>query len=850
MIRIALRSLAQHKLRTALTALAILLGVAMISGTYVLTDQIQNGFDDIFGTAYQKTSVVISPKTRFGAGDASAAAATLPQSLLAAVRRVPGVKVADGNVSALTAVLVRGEQVKSSGAPTFIQSNGDPRFQTGSWVAGGVPARTGEVGITSGFAAQHDLDVGDTIGVATHEGLQTLRISGVYKWPAEASLGGTIMVDAPLADVQRWFGLQGKLNSINVAATPGLSAAELRDRLRAVLPPTVDAKTGQQAAADQSAATSKAINSFLRPALLAFGGVAVFVGAFIIFNAFSITVAQRRREFAMVRAMGASRRQVLATVVGEALTMGLAASLLGIVAGLGVARLINALFKAVGADIPTAGFALAPRTIVVALLVGLGVTLLSALAPALRATRVPPLAALSEGAQLPPSRFSRLSTPTAVGIALAGGGALAAGIVSSAATTTRLLEIGLGAGLLFVSLAMLSKFVVRPLGMLIGRPLQVLAPTSGRLARENAARNPQRTAATAAALMIGLALVVFVAVFAQGLKTSFVDALARSNRADVVVSDDSGMMALSTQGVRAVRALPQVQTATGIGFTSMKVDGSVTGVSAVEPKAFPAVWHFTWIEGGSDALLARLDGGKAIVEEQFAKAHHLTPGSRLTLMAQSGKKLTLTVIGEHRDPMLMNGITVGNEVFERLGVPTDPAIFLAKAAPGVSSTELKTEMTKALTGFPTQTVRTEADYDAYMKKQVNQILVMLYALLAMSVTISIFGIVNTLVLSVCERTREIGMLRAIGSSRRQIRRMVRYESVITAVIGGVLGIVAGVVFAFLLISQFGDQGMTFSLPSLQLAFFMAVAVVVGVLAAVLPARRAAAVDILEAIHHE
>jgi putative ABC transport system permease protein len=848
MIRLALRSLLSRRLRTALTIVAILLGVAMITGTYVLTDQIQNGFDDIFKTAYQKTSVVISPKLTFGGGDAASGAQTMPQALLATVRAVPGVAAADGSVSANTALIVRGTTVKTGGAPTFVQSSEDRRFQTGSWATGRAP-RSGEVAVTSGFAKKKHLSVGDSVSVATKQGLKTVTISGIYKWPAEGSLGGTVMIDARRDEVQRWFGLRSKLMEIDAAATPGVTPAELRARLAAALPATVQVKTGAQAAADQGAATAKQINSFLRPALLAFGGVAVFVGAFIIFNAFSITVAQRRREFAMLRALGASRRQVLAAVVGEALTMGATASLLGLVAGLGVARLINALFKAVGADIPASGIALSARTVVVALLVGIGVTLLSALVPALRATRVPPVAALSEGAQLPPSRLSRLSTPAALFAAVAGLALFVAGVVGSGSTSTVLLQMAAGAMLVFVSVAMLAKYLIRPLAALIGRPLQALAPTSGRLARENAARNPQRTAATAAALMIGLALVVFVAVFAQGLKTSFVDALARSNRADVVVSDDSGMLGLSARGQSIVRSLPDVQTATGIAFGSLKMNGGVTMVNAIDPARFPDVWHFTFLESGATAL-GKLDRGGVIVEEQYAKGHDLKVGSRFTAMAQSGKKVTLTVVGENRDPMIMSGLTVGLQTFRRLGMPTETGIFLAKARPGVGEDALKAQVGRALAGFPTQTVRTEAGYDDFVKKTVNQILLMLYALLAMSVTISIFGIVNTLVLSVYERTREIGMLRAIGTSRRQMRRIVRYESVITSVIGGVLGTGVGVLFGYVIISQFGDQGMVFSVPYSQLLVLLVLAGMVGVFAAVLPARRAANLNVLEAVHYE
>jgi putative ABC transport system permease protein len=847
MYRTALRSLTSRPLRTALTTLAILLGVAMISGTYVLTDQITNGFNDIFDTAYAKMAVVVTPKQEFGAQDGSVT--TMPVSTLDQVRAVPGVKVADGGVMGLGAVIIDGKRVKTSGAPTMIESAGDAAFSTGYWKAGGVPDKSGDIAVTSLFAEKHDLTVGDTLQVVTPTGVQTGRVSGVFAWPAEESLGGSIMISAPLADVQKWFRLEDKLTAINVAAQPGVSADELRTRIAAALPGTVDVKTGKQAAADQSKDTSAAINSFLRPALLAFGGVSVFVGAFIIFNAFSITVAQRRREFAMLRALGGSRSQVLTSVVAEAGVMGLAASLLGLAAGLGVAKLINTLFKAIGADIPASGVALEPRTIVVALIVGVGVTVVSALVPALRATRVPPVAALQEGAEMPSGLMSRLNTPIAVAIALAGVVLMVLGMTSDATTTTRLLEMAAGAMAGFVAIAMLAKFVVKPLAMVIGRPLQWLAPTSGRLARENAARNPQRTAATAAALMIGLALVVFVAVFAQGMKSSVVDALAKANKADVVVTDDSSYLALPAPGVAAVKALPDVETATGVAMSQVKVGSKVLMLQGLDPQDFPNVWKFDWIQGGSDALLAKLDGTNAVVEEQYAKANGLRIGSAFTALTQQGKTKSLTVIGEYRDPMLFNGIAVSTEVFKSLGLPADPQVFLVRGD-GVSATTLKDEVGTALAGFPTHTVRTEADYDKMMKQQVNQLLMMLYALLAMAVTISVFGIVNTLVLSVYERTREIGMLRAIGTSRRQMRRIVRYESVITSVIGGLLGTAIGVVFAYVITAQFGSQGFVFSVPYGQLVVFLVAAGLVGVLAAVLPARRAARVNILEAIHYE
>ena len=357
-----------------------------------------------------------------------------------------------------------------------------------------------------------------------------VRVSGIFTFGDASSLGGTIMICAPLADVQRWYDMRGKLSSISMTAEPGVTPAELAARVRAALPATVEVKTGTQAAADSSSAVAGSINGILRPALLAFGGVAIFVGAFIIFNAFSITVAQRRREFAMMRAFGASRRQVLASVVGEALLMGVLASGAGLLAGLGVAQAVNWFFKAFGADFPAAGLVLEPRTIVVALAVGIGTALVAAILPSLRATTVPPVAALQEGAEMPASRFSRLTTPGAavsrppapVWWPSASSAAVPPAPSSSRWAWARCC--------CFVAIAMVARHVVRPLARVIGWPLERLGGTAGRLARENATRNPARTANTAAALMIGLGLVVFVAVFAHGMKASFTGVFDKARR--------------------------------------------------------------------------------------------------------------------------------------------------------------------------------------------------------------------------------------------------------------------------------------------------------------------------------
>ena len=535
MIRLSLRDLWSRKLRTVLTMLAIVLGVAMIAGTYVLTDQINNGFHTIFAKAAVGTDVTITRTSAFGE-NALVSHGTLPVSLLKQVEAVPGVAAATGQVEGSGAIVLNGKAVSTADGGTLVYSTEPPRFSPSTYVAGGRPTQNGQVAVNTQFAADKHLQVGDTIGLSTEHGVQQVTIAGIFNFGDSTSIGGTILVATTLADAQRWYDLEGQYSAISVQAEPGVTSGTLAARLTKVLPTYADAKTAAQTVADETKAVSDLIGTVLNTILLAFAGVAVIVGAFIIFNAFSITVAQRIREFAMLRSLGATRRQVLLSVIGEAAVLGLVAALVGIGAGLGIAKGINALFHAIGADIPTSGIALAPRTIVVSLVVGIGVAVLAALAPALRATRVPPIAALREGATLPRSAVGRYSTIVAAVVAVLGALVLAAGMFTHATTTQRLPEMGLGAVLIFVAVAMVAKHVVRPLAAVIGWPAARLAGSAGRLARENASRNPARTATTAAALMIGLAVVVFVAVFAQGLKASYVTAIDHSVNASIVVS--------------------------------------------------------------------------------------------------------------------------------------------------------------------------------------------------------------------------------------------------------------------------------------------------------------------------
>ncbi len=861
MMRLAFRSLASKPLRTALTTLAILLGVAMITGTYVLTDQIDKGFADIFTTAFKGTAVIVEPTSEFG--EMESAPRSFDAALLDEVRDVPGVRKAQGSYETMGAAIVDGEAVKTGGAPTLLTSVTDTPFSQATVVAGRGPEARNEVVIIQSFADESGLRVGDRFAVAAPAGMQQVTVAGIFEWGNEGSMGGTIVVAGRLQDVQAWAGEPGALTAISVASATGVEPEALAGRLDTALPASVTVKTGEQAAADATAETADAIGSFLTPVLLAFAGVSVFVGAFIIFNAFSITVAQRRREFAMLRAVGASPRQVLSSVVVEALALGIVASALGIAAGLGVAVGINELFQALGADIPVSGLILAPRTVLIAVAVGLGVTLLSALVPAVRATRVPPVAAMQEGLALPSTRFSRFSTAAAALVTAAGGASLAWGIVSDGSATGRLLYMGVGALLLFLAVAMLAKYIVRPVSRVIGWPLERVAPVVGRLARENAGRNPSRTAATAAALMIGLAMVVFVAVFAEALKGSFSGAISDSTRADLVAQDRGSFLTVPQAAVRELAALDGVAAASGSAMGRVQIAGvGESEVYAVDPATWADVWGFKWEDGGSDELLTGLTAaapegagddpitGGVLLEAQSAAAKKHDAGDTITVTAPSGRTAELTVLGFYRDSMAFTGMITGLGTFAALDIDTAAGLTLVRTEDGASQTATQKTVQRALADFPTQDVMTKAEYLDMIGKQVDQILTMFYGLLAMSVIISIFGIVNTLVLSVHERTRELGMLRAIGATRSQLRRMVRYESVITTVIGGILGTAVGVLFAYLIVTQMGGDGLVFGVPWLQLGLFMLLAAAIGVLAAVLPARRAANIRILEAVQYE
>jgi len=833
-----IKGMLAHKLRLALTALAIVLGVTFISGTFVLTDTLQNTFTTLFGNIYQNIDFQVRGVAQLGTG-AGATRNELPESLLATVRGVPGVQAADGEVQGYAQFVGRdGKAIKTGGGAPTLGVAYDPYQQMSPLhlVAGGPPVTSGDVVMDAGTAQKYGFTVGQRVRILSTGPTRTFTITGIVQFGTANNLAGATLAAFTLPTAQAIVQETGKLDDINVVTTPGTSKTAVQRAIAGALPRGVEVVTGQTVVNESTSSINQAL-SFFSTALLVFAFISLFVGAFTIYNTFSIIVGQRTRELALLRIVGASRRQVFGSVLAEAALTGLVSSMIGLGLGVLAALGLQALLSGFGVTLPPGSLVFEPRTVLVGLVVGVGVTVVSAIGPARGAVRIPPVAALDDRRSVAGGSLRRrLIWGTA--LALAGAVLLGIGLAKPAIQL-----VGAGAAGLFIGVATLSPALARPLSSVIGRPLARMFGTAGKLGRENSMRSPRRTAQTAAALMVGLALVSAMAVFGASLSKSATSSADQAISADILVTP-TGSAELSNSVPRTVPAVPGVTATTAFYGGRFEFQNSLASLTAVSTDhlADTLILRMT---AGTPAVLAQ---GELLVDTTTATSKHLSVGSTVPVRFALTGPAVLRIGGIYQANALIGSYLAGAGFF-LAHFPQQPPAGLLLRTDG--STAVNSAVTRALASYPNLQIQTRAQFEQSQVSSVNQLLGLVYALLGLAVIIALIGIVNTLMLSVFERTREIGLLRAVGMQRRQVRAMVRSEAVILAIFGAIVGIVIGTALGLALVASLRQQGITdTAVPVSSLVIFLLLSALLGLVAASWPARRAARLDVLAAIAAE
>ena len=856
MIRLSLKVLAARRARTLLSAVAIVLGVGVISAAFTLSDTLRHAADSLTSSAYKGTDAVVDARTSFKVStDGNASQPTIPAALLDRVRALPQVAVAAGDLTNNQTRIVDAHGKTVGDGPFFgvghdATAPGADRLTPLHLTAGRFATTADRVVIDAGTASRQHVGIGDRIRISARGPALSFAISGIVKFGSVNDLGTSSIAVFALSEAQRLFGERGRYDSILVAGRPGVSPAALRTALATATPSTAQIQTATQ----QDRFTLDGLKQFIsviETVLLALGGVAIFVGSFTIFNTLSITVAQRSRELAMLRTVGASRRQVLGSVIVEAITIGVTASLVGLLAGVGLAEGLSSLLHSLGLDLPQAGTVFAAHTAIIAVVVGVLVTTVAGIAPALGATRISPVLAMRDGAVTQAGSSSRATRLGGV-VGVLAGVLLAAGMFAGGvAIGARFMLIVPGCLLLFIAVALLRRIAAR-LASLLGRPAERFAGEAGALARRNAMRNPARTASTAAALMIGIALVVFVSSIGAGLRQSTTQTLARQITASYVVGSDDGSSPIDGGAGAALRSDPAVTSSSAIAQDQIQVSGQTLTVNGVDPATIAGAYRYTWQRGSSAATLQQLGGNGAIVDRPFATQHHLTVGSVVDATLATGGRLHLVVRGIDVPPkwgaLGLGPVTMSAEAFHAaFPLARNRLAFVSVTRPGAATLS---GLRARLAGYPGVKVMSPQTFAKAQISWVSQTIAIIDVLLALAVLVSLLGIVNTLALSIIERTRELGMLRAVGMTRRQVRRMIRHESVITALLGATLGIGVGISLAALVTVALRGQGLQFAVPIGAIVAFVGVAVIAGMVAAIGPARRAARLQPLAALAYE
>lgn len=833
MLKATLASLFARKLRLALTATAIVIGVAFMTGSFVLSDTLTATFDNLFQEVNQGKDVVVLPKPAFGdANDGTGE--PIPATTVDAIRRVDGVAAAEGTVFGTGQLLDQAGKSVSGFGPTLVGNpTEDAKLNTSTYGEGGPPKRPDQLGLDKGTAERIKAKLGDRLSLIAPNGRAELTVSGIFTFGSSNSLAGATLVEVQTAKAQELFNRVGLYDEIDIRGQGGLTQEQLRDRVATVIPATAQAETGAANAADLSKNVGSFVG-FLRIGLTGFALVALFVGSFIIVNTFSILVTQRTRELGLLRALGASRRQVLGSILGESVGVGLIGSALGVAGGIALAFLLNiALSSFLGGSSSTP--VVKPLALVIPFVLGTIITILAALYPGIRGSRVTPLAAMRETDGGGDGGLGRRAIAGGV-TTVAGAGLFGLGLSSGPAAL-----LGLGAVLLFVGLSLLLALAARPLAAAVGLPFR-RSGAAGQLGLANAKRNPRRTASTASALMIGLALIGGVSTFAASVSASVSALIDKSVRADLVVQPKGFSQGFGSDLTAQIAALPGVGGSTPIRAGDVQVDGASKGLTALDT-ADTDLLGLEVTKGSASAVRQ----GELLADETLAKDKRWQVGQQINVVYARTGLTSARLVGTYAKNQLAGSFISSLDTFDRNFTSDLDTVALVNAKPGRLA-ELRQQVRTITDENPTIKVQTRSEFQAEQRKQIKQVVQIVYVLLALSVVIAVIGIINTLALSVFERTRELGLLRAVGMQRKQVKRMVRTESVIVSVLGGAVGLAVGVALGAAFVRSLADQGIDkLSLPVGQLIAGLIFAGLAGVLAALYPAAKAAKMDVLRAI---
>ena len=842
MFRLSLRMTLARKGRLVLTSLAIILGTGFLSGTLIFSDTLNKTFDRLFADVFRDVDAYVRSSQFVEVGFGGEQRAQTPISALETVLAVNGVDDATGDIQAFARIIAK------DGTPMGSE-NGPPTFGgiateslAGLWTIedGRLPVGPTEMVMDAATAENADYSIGDRVRVTAQKGSRTFTLVGIANYGDVSSPGGATfaLFDQPTAS--EFLLREGYVDAFLVKGDGTISDEELATRITASLDPTLklETLTGEQITKETQDQIGQVL-SFLTIFLTAFSLIALGIGCFVIYNVFSITIAQRLRENALLRAIGASKRQVSSGMFVEAGVIGVVGSILGFASGIGLSQALSALLNAFGVEIPTKGLSVSVNTFVITVLVGTVVTLLSAIFPALRAGRVPPLAALRDTALEVVERRGRR---VLIGLVISGLGALGITITALGGSNNFL---GIGILFVFAGVIIVGPAIAKPVALALGRPIERWRGVTGSMARQNAARNPKRTARTAAPVLIGVALVTAFTAFAASLRSEIRDTIGSSFRGDYALSVDSqGFGGIPLSVTDQIAELPEVKQATGIGFVSVKFGDDTRFAVAIDPSTTSGLYDFTMLEGRQETLSPT----GVLVSKTVATNKGLAVGSNIPITLLDGDIVNAKVEGVFDGEGTFGNYVVNRELFADTSTPLfNNYVYIVKS-PTASDDELKKAVATITTDIGIGALESREEFIDAQAAQVNQILGLIYGLLTLSIFIAVVGIVITLLLSVFERTREIGLLRAVGMTRSQVRTTVRWESVITSLYGAVVGVLLGIVMGAVLIGVLADSGLgAFRLPVTGTVVILVLSFIIGVFASIYPARRATKVNVMRAI---